>query len=91
MSCCLMTTLERICREELTTAAQVSSAEDSIARMLRRRESVETERRNIELNMNQQLTLTYFVTYHGPRLGQLRPPSSQIARTYAIRPAPASR
>jgi len=37
MSFCLMTTFERILREESTTAAQVSSAEDSIARTLKGR------------------------------------------------------
>ncbi len=35
VSCCLMTILERIFREELTTAAHVSSADDSMARTLK--------------------------------------------------------
>lgn len=37
MSFCLITTFERILRDEFTTAAQVSSAEDSIARTLKQR------------------------------------------------------
>lgn len=58
MSCCLMTILERILREELTTAAQVSSADDSMARTLKWRlveyvkdcrQSEEHERRNMAL------------------------------------------
>ena len=34
-SCCLMITLERICRDDVTTAAQVSSAELSTARTVK--------------------------------------------------------
>jgi hypothetical protein len=38
MSCCFITTLESISREEVTTEAHVSSAEDSRAKTVNKRE-----------------------------------------------------
>lgn len=86
MSFCLITTFERILRDEFTTAAQVSSAEDSIARTLKQRLVGGSKANNLEKKCFEDdcidmslIAIDTFIVFRGRRLYRLSPRTQYVA------------